>query len=216
LSREPATIVGVVGDVPTERLDRADGGHLYWSLHQRGDRAITLVVRTDENPTSLAGDLRALVRDVDPRMPVTRLGALSDHVGDSLRGPRLSLVLLVIFGSVAATLAAVGVYGVLSYVVARQTREIGTRVALGASPGQVLGVVLRQALAFWGVGVALGAVGAVLAVRALQSVVVDLQVSHVSAYVAVPLLLGVVTVVAALVPARRATSIDPTRALQGE
>jgi len=140
-----ATIVGVVGDVPATRLDRQESGHLYFPMLQRWDRAFSVVTRTTSDPLSIAGRVRDVVRAVDPRMPVTRVTTLEAHVGASMSGPRLSLLLLGIFGSVAVVLAAVGVYGVLSYTVARRTREIGTRIALGASPDSVRRSVLGRA-----------------------------------------------------------------------
>jgi putative ABC transport system permease protein len=216
LSRDAATVIGIVGDVPHERLDQTDGGHVYFPLLQSAQRGITLVARTGGDPLTLAAPMREMLREVHPRMPVTSMSTLEAKIGDSLAASRLSLVVLLIFGTGSLLLAAVGVYGVLSYAVARRTREIGTRIALGEALTVVLRRVISGALRYWAVGVVIGAAGSFAAVAWLAGLVTELQTMTPSAYLMAPVGLGVVTVLAALIPARRATTVDPAIALRAE
>ncbi len=138
------------------------------------------------------------------------------RVRDSLTGPRIGLLLLVAFGAAAALLAAVGIYGVLAYTTACRTGEIGTRIALGAAPRTVLVAVVGRAMRLWLVGVVLGLAGAVAAADLLGRYVVAVDPGEVTAYVGAVLVLGLVALLAASLPARRATRIDPVEALRAE
>lgn len=217
LARSAATIVGVVGDVPDESLDRRGSGHVYFPVLQSPQRRMTVVLAADGvEPTALAPALRATVEELEPRIPVTDVVTLETRVRESLAGPRVGLLLLVSFGVVAALLAAVGIYGVLAFTTARRTGEIGTRIALGAAPRTVLAGVVGQAMRLWLVGVVMGLVGAAAGADLLGRYLSGVDPGEVTAYVAAVIVLGLVALVAASLPARRATRIDPVEALRVE
>lgn len=216
LSREPATIVGVVGSVPDESLASPGNGHVYFPLFQRPMRRMTLVLRTDADPAGLAPALRAAIREADPRIPVTELSTLQQHVRRSLAAPRAGILLLGTFGAVALLLAAVGIYGVLGYAVARRTPEIGTRLALGAAPWTVVGSIVRHVMRLWVLGASLGAVGALSAAGVISHLVHGVRAGDPMPYVVALAGLAGVALLAALLPAVRAAGVDPTRALRME
>jgi predicted permease len=216
LSREPATIVGVVGSVPDESLVAPGAGHVYFPVLQRAEQRMTLVLRVDRDPTSVVPALRSAIREADPRIPVTDLAMLDERIRSSLVAPRLGLLLLGAFGAVAMLLAAVGVYGVLAYVVARRIGEIGTRIALGATPGGVRGLVVGQAMRLWAVGAVIGGVGAIGTARLLGRYVYGVRAAAPIPYALALVGLGVVAMLAALLPAMRATGVDPVEALRAD
>ncbi|HUF75457.1 MAG TPA: ABC transporter permease [Longimicrobiales bacterium] len=216
LSRQPATIIGVVGSVPDESLASPGGGHVYFPLLQRAERRMTLVLRAERDPTALAPALRAAIREADPRIPITELTTLEERIRASLTAPRVGVLLLGVFGVVAMLLAAVGVYGVLAYSVARRTGEIGTRMALGASPGLVRGIVVGQAMRLWAVGALIGSGGAVAVAGLLARYVHGVEPADPIPYLLALVGLGGVALLAALIPATRATGVDPARALRAE
>ncbi len=214
LSRDLATVVGIVTDVPHERPDQTDGGHVYFSLLQRAQRSVTFVARTDGDPLTLAEPVRSILREVAPRAAVTDVSLMATRVRASMAGPRLSLTLLAIFGGVALFLAAVGVYGILAFTVARRTREIGTRLALGATPRAVVGAVVRQAMGYCCVGILVGGISSYLLLQWLTRLVVELQGADATAYLLAPAILAASSVLAALVPAVNAARLDPNLALR--
>jgi putative ABC transport system permease protein len=216
LSSEDAIVVGVVGNVPDESLSRPGNGHVYFPLLQRPMRRMTLVVRVDGDPTRLAPAVRGTIRDADPRIPVIEVSTLESRVRRSVAAPRAGLLLLSAFGIAAAVLAAVGIYGVLAYTVARRTGEIGTRIALGAAPRAVLGSVVAQAMRLWLLGTVLGGLGAVAVVGLLARFIQGVEAADPTPYVVAILSLGLVALLAAMSPAARAVSVDPTRALRAE
>lgn len=216
LSAEPATVVGVVGSVSDVSLAAAGNGHVYFPLYQRSMRAMSLVVRTEGDPASLAPAVRAAVREADARIPVTEIVPLREHVRESVAAPRVGLLLLALFGGAAASLAAVGIYGVVAYDVSRARRELGTRIALGAEPAGVLGRVVGRAMRLWTAGALLGALGGFGAAEALARFIQGASVAEPLPYVGAILGLGVIALVAALGPAARATAIDPARALRSD
>jgi len=146
LSAGTATVIGVVGKVPAERFDQPELGHVYMPLLQSPQRRTLLVTRRSGDALAAAGAVRQTVREVAPRIAIAGISTMEGRASETLAGPRLSLRVPGIFGAVAIVLAAVGVYGVLAYSVARRTREIGTRMALGAAPGTVRGAIVGQAL----------------------------------------------------------------------
>ena len=158
----------------------------------------------------------AAVQRVDPEQSIFDVLPMEQRIADRIWQQRLSGALLVAFGLLALALAAVGIYGVLSYTVSQRTREIGIRMALGASRKEVLGDVLLGSLKLTGAGMALGTLGAVLLSRALARVIQDLASGDPVLYAASVAVLGCVSLVSAYVPARRATRIDPVTALRSE
>ena len=175
---------------------------------------MTLVLKTDGNPVTLTPAVRDAIRTLDARIPVTGVSTFQTRIRQSLAGTRVGLLLLVVFGAAAALLAAVGIYGVLAYTVARRTAEIGTRMALGAAPRAVLGSIVRQAMRLWLIGTVLGVTTSVVAADVLARHVAGVESGSVTAYVAACSVLGLIALLAAAVPARRATAVDPVEALR--
>jgi putative ABC transport system permease protein len=183
---------------------------------------MTLVVRASCGPTgacnaaSLAPAIRDAVASIDRTVPVTELQTMNDVVAGANARPRFTLMLLMTFASVALVLAAVGIYGVISYAVSRRTHEIGVRIALGATPGMVVRLIIGQALKVVGSGVLVGLAGALVVTRLMTTLVFGVQVTDPITYLGVTLVLIAVAVVASYVPARRATRIDPLGAMRSE
>lgn len=216
LSRLPATIVGVVGNVPDESLGLPGSGHVYFPLTQSPQRSVTVALRSTSDPNALAPALRQTIRELDPRIPVTEVMTFEDRVRLNLTGPRVGLLLLIAFGVAAALLAAVGIYGVLAYTVAQRTGEIGTRMALGAAPALVLREVVGQAMRLWLVGAVLGVLGSIATASLLARFVLGVDSADIAAYAYALAGLGAIALVSATIPARRATRVDPVQALRAE
>jgi predicted permease len=215
------TIVGVVRDVKQGGLAEATGTELYLNNPQVAaagvaQRTMNVVVRTSRPPLSLAGEVRAAVRDLDPALPLAQLQTMEQNVATTIRRPRFVTLLLGIFAALALVLAAVGTYGVLSYTVAERNHEIGIRMAVGAQAGHVLGMVLRSGLALAGTGLVLGVLAAVGATRLMRSLLFGVSATDTTTFVAAPIVLAVVAVAACIIPATRATKVDPVDALRDE
>jgi putative ABC transport system permease protein len=175
-----------------------------------------LVVKTEGNPAPVAAALRAIVRQLDSGATLDRMGPLADKISSSFGESRFAAFVLITFSVLAVVLATTGLYGVLSYDVTQRRREIGVRAALGATPNQLVGMVLREGLAVTGIGLIVGIVAAAVATRAVASVLYGISSLDGVAFSVGPLLLLVVACVTCLIPARRAASIDPTQALKAE
>jgi putative ABC transport system permease protein len=210
------TVVGIVGSVRDNALDRAPDAEVYLSASQRGSRAMTVVVRSDRPPETLAEPLRAAVRAVDPEQAISQVVPVRDLVRSSLAPARFLAGLLGAFAGLALVLAAVGIYGVMAYSVGRRTREIGVRMALGARPGDVLGMVLRQGALLAGVGLALGLLVAYTLTKSLGSLLFEVSPYDPVTFVAVAVVLAAAALVASALPARRAARVDPVVALEEE
>ena len=210
------TVVGVVGDVRHRALSEDPMAEVYWSQLQLPQRHATLVVEAAGDPAALTAAVRAAVREVDPDLPVYRVRTLDEVVAASLSSSRFNAVLFGLFAALALALAAVGVYGVVSYAVAQRTHEIGIRMALGAGHRSVVGMVLRQGMGTVLLGVAAGLVGAVFASRLLAGLVFGVSPRDPLTFALVPLALAAVALLANVVPAKRATQVDPMIALRRE
>jgi putative ABC transport system permease protein len=210
------TIVGVVGDVRGEELGKSADWDFYLPFAQEPQAAMTVVVRTSGEPERLAGELRRAVAAVDPNVPVTKLRSMESVVSASVLARRSTTWLLGSFAALALALAAVGIYGVLSYTVSRRRHEIGIRMALGARAGQVRALVVAQALGLAGLGATLGLGAALAGTRLLRSLVYGVSTSDPLVLGSAPLLLAAIALAAAWAPARRATRLDPTAALRSE
>jgi putative ABC transport system permease protein len=174
------------------------------------------VLRTAGKPLSLSTAVRQALAEVDHNKPVANMRTVEDYLDQQVQYVRLYVLLLSIFGAIAAGLAAIGIYGVMSYSVAERTREIGIRMALGADATDVLRLVLLQALLLLSIGLALGLAGSFALTRYLKSALYEVTATDPATYIAVSLLLATVAVMAAMVPTRRAISVNPTVALRHE
>jgi predicted permease len=211
----PMKIVGVVGDIRQLGPATPPWPEIYmpYEQHPRGD--FQLLARTAADPLALSQTLRRMVRDRNPNVPA-KLSTLEQNLADNVAAPRFRTLLLGIFAGLAVCLAMAGVYGVMAYAVGQRNNEIGLRMALGASRSDVLGLVLRQGLAYVALGLALGLGGAFTATRLLASLLFEVKPADPATYAGVAALLAAVALAAAYVPARRATKVDPLMALRQE
>jgi putative ABC transport system permease protein len=213
-------IVGVVGSVKHYGLDDRPQAQMYEPFAQMPATAMTFVVKASVDPASLSPSVRRQIQQVDPDQPVITITTLEQMLAASTAQWRVQTTLLGLFAGVALLLAAVGLYGVMSYVVSQRTREIGIRMALGARGGSVLALVLRHALALTAAGLIIGAGVAFVSARALSStlepMLFQVDPSDAGVMLAVAAGLAAVAVLATLIPARRAVRVDPIRAVRAE
>jgi putative ABC transport system permease protein len=209
-------IIGVARDSKYRTLGESPRPFAYVPLAQNHETGMALHVRTTGNPTGLAAAVRHEVQSLDQNLPVTELQTLSGVLAGSLFAARIGAVLLAVFGSLALLLAAIGLYGVMSYTVSRRTREIGIRMALGAATGNVLRLVLKEGMSLVGSGVAVGLIVAAAVTRLLASFLYGVSALDAATFVAIPLLLALVAFLASYLPARRAAKVDPMIALRYE
>ena len=216
-SPNPMTIVGVVGDVRQYGPASPPGAEMFmpYEQHPRPAAYMTIVARTGGDPGALTEILRKKVRDRSPEVPV-KFTTMEASLAQNVAGPRFRTLLFLTFAGLAVCLAMAGVYGVMAYVVGQRLNEIGLRMALGASQGDVLGLVLRQGLGLAGAGLILGLAGAVAATRLLTSFLFEVKPGDPLTYFGVAVLVGVVALTASYLPARRATQVDPLAALRQE
>jgi putative ABC transport system permease protein len=211
------TIVGVAKDVRQFGLDAASKPQQYLSYEQAGFfEPNDLVISTNVEPLSLAATVRKAVWEVDKDQPVSNIRTMADILSESVARQRFSMLLLGTFAAVALILAAVGIYGVMSYSVAQRTREIGLRMALGAQRSDVLKLVVGQGLKLVLIGVACGLVAAFILTRVMSSLLFGVSATDPATFITISLLLVSVAVLASYIPARRATKVDPMVALRYE
>jgi putative ABC transport system permease protein len=178
--------------------------------------SLALVMKTSGDPAALAPSARAALAEVDRQQPIFAVQPMTDLIATSLAQRRFALVLMLIFGAVALLLAAVGIYGVMSYTVAQRTQELGIRVALGASPARVLAMVVKDGLVLVAAGLAIGVAGALAASRFVASLLYGIGATDAPTYCALALVLTAVALLATWIPARRATRVDPMLALRAD
>jgi predicted permease len=209
-------IVGVVGDVRFDALTIEPQADMYIPHGQYGPEDLTVHVRTGGDPANLVRAIRQEVRTLDPDIPIHRIETIEDAVTRQVAPTRLYLVLVGAFAGAAALLAAVGLYGVVSYVVARRVREIGIRVALGANRSGIIKLVLSQGMRPALIGLALGLLGAFATARVLEAVLFGVSPRDPAIFIAAATLLMTVTATATAIPAIRASRLDPARILRTE
>ena len=210
------TVVGVVGDVRFNGLDEAPVPTYYESYQQVAWWGTYLVARSSLDPRTLVKSIQGAVASLDPDLPLGDVKTMDDLMAESVAETRFLTLLLGLFGGLALLLAAVGVYGVISYRVALRTNEIGVRMALGARPLDVVKMVLRQGMSLIAAGVALGLAGALALSRVLQGLVFGVSTTDPLTLAGVVLMLAAVAAIACYVPARRAARVDPMTALRYE
>jgi predicted lysophospholipase L1 biosynthesis ABC-type transport system permease subunit len=188
----------------------------YLPLSQNHETGMVLHVRTSVEPSTIAGAIRNETQALEKNLPLGNPERMSDRVANSLYAARMGAILLAVFGGLALLLASIGLYGVMSFAVSRRTRELGIRVALGARPGDVFRLVLRQGMTLVVVGLVLGLVAAWGVTRLLASFLYGVSTTDVFTFVAIPVLLALVALLACYLPARRATKVEPLIALRYE
>ena len=214
--RAGGEVVGIIGDVKDAGLNEDDPPHIYLPLRQWPVSFMAVVVKTAVPPTSLADAVRTQVAAVDPNLPVSNVGTLDAIVAKSISQQRFYMTLLTIFAAVALVLAAIGIFGVLSYAVSQRTREIGIRMALGAQERSVISLIVRQAMFLVIGGVAAGTVAALLLSETMTKMLFNVTARDPVTFASVAGVLVAVALFASYLPARRATRVDPIVALRAE
>jgi putative ABC transport system permease protein len=210
------TVVGVVGDVHSASLESAPRPTVYVPYRQDAFPFMTFVMKTPLGPSALTNGVRAAVWTVDKNQPVGALLTMDERLSHSLVRKRYSVTLLSAFGTTAVLLAAIGLYGVLAFVVSQRRREIGVRIALGATARDVIADVLGQGLRLAALGMAIGLVLALAVTRLMSSLLFGITPTDVATFAGSALLLAIIAVAASLVPALRASRVDPFVALRDE
>jgi predicted permease len=215
------SIIGVVGNVKSRTLGEETRPVLYRSLDQTvadepSMMGYTLIVHTAGNPAALAPAVRQQVYALDPTLAIYNEETMEEHVRTAYFLPRLAAMLFGVFGGIGIVLAAIGLYGVMSYAVSRRTREIGIRMAMGARRGTVEGLVLRQGMALTLIAIALGWPAAWMLAKLAASFLYGIQPHDPFTFAVVPPLLALIALAACWIPARRAASVDPMQALRTE
>jgi predicted permease len=208
------TVVGIVRDIKNDGLDIDGVPHIFVSIYQNGDRDLSVVLRTALPATLLEAQIRREVQSIDPGLPVFNVSSMNDVIDRSLASRRFSAQLVGGFAGVALLLAAIGIYGMLAYMVGQRSREIGLRIALGASPRDILKLVMRRGAVLAGVGVAAGVTLSALASSLMASLLYGVRPHDPAIFLAAPLVLLAVAVLASYLPGRRATKVDPMLALR--
>ena len=209
-------IIGIVADVKDQKLDADVLPTVFYPHAHLQMPIMSLVVRIAGDPAPVAQALTQVIRSLDPNQPVADVRLMEEVISASVLRQRFNMVLLGVFAGTALVLAAVGIYGVMSFFVTQRTHEMGIRMALGARRGDVLGLVLRQGMAVALIGVALGLSGAFAMTRALSGLLFSVKATDPITFSGISLLLALVALAATYFPARRATKVDPMIALRYE
>jgi putative ABC transport system permease protein len=207
-------IVGVVGHIRHEGLDRDPRAQVYWPYAQRTQDRVAMTVRTAVDPAALTAAIRAAIREVDPNQPLYDVYPMSEFIARSMLAQRLNLVLVGSFAALALLLASAGLYGVVAHLTMRRSREFGVRLAIGATPAHLLGMVLRQSLARAALGLAAGLALSAGATRLLATMIHGITPLDPLTYASVAALMALVVIAASYLPARRASRTDPAIALR--
>ncbi|HYP07417.1 MAG TPA: ABC transporter permease [Bryobacteraceae bacterium] len=219
LSREqdkPRQIVGIVSDVKHYALDGETRPEMYFPYAQEPQSSMTMVLRTTQDPENLIAAVRREIMRIDKDQPVAKVRTYEQILSTSVAQPRLYSTLLTIFSTIALLLAAVGIYGVMSFAVGQRTQEMGLRMALGAGAGSVQTLVLKEGIVLASLGIGAGLLGAFLLTGAIEAILFETEATDPATFVASALLLIVIATTACFIPARRATRVDPIIALRGE
>jgi putative ABC transport system permease protein len=217
-------LVGVVGDVRGSDIQGLRGGGpdrepraaVYFAASQLPQRTMTLLVRPHVGPTTVAASIREAVRQLDPALPLQQVRPLRDWFADSVAPTQLTTTLAALFAVSALLLTSVGIYGVLAYTVASRTREIGVRMAMGATRRNVMGLVVREGMLWAGSGILLGLIGAFAAASVIATLLFDIPAHDPVTFAAVGAVVALVALMACSIPAARAVRIDPTIAMRTE
>jgi hypothetical protein len=210
------TIIGVVGDVKQYGLE-VDGRMVAYYCHKQAPSGgMWVIARTDGDAAGLAGPIIRTIRSFDPNVVVYSVDTMETRLFQSLARQRFAMIMLAAFAGFALILAAVGIYGVMSYLVSQGARDIGIRMALGAEQGRILGMVFRQGAILTAAGLVAGLTGAFALTRLMASLLFGVGTSDAITFSSVAILLAAVALAASYIPARRATRVDPLVALRDE
>jgi putative ABC transport system permease protein len=210
----PKTVIGIAGNVKSDALDAESAPEIYLPYTQEPVSGYSVLVRTAAEGTPIAAALRREVGAIDPTLPLAGLRPFAELVDASVASRRFAMLLVTVFAVLAAALAAIGVYGVIAYLVAQRTAEIGVRVAMGATPNDIAGLFGREALVLSAIGILIGLAGAVVAGRLLSASLFNVTPSDPLTLAIVTLVLGAAAFLATAIPIRRAVRVDPTTALR--
>jgi putative ABC transport system permease protein len=210
------TIVAVVGDVKVSSLDSTPAPEVYVPYAQHPVDSLTIAVRTAGDPMAIVPMARADLASLDRDLPLAGVRTMDEVIGRSIAERRFTMLLLVAFAAVAVLLSAIGIYGVLAYLVSQRTQEIGVRIAIGATAGDVVRLFVREGAALALVGVACGLGGALLVTRALTTLLFGVTTTDPVTFTAVAGTLGGIALLASYLPARRAARVDPMTALRAD
>jgi predicted lysophospholipase L1 biosynthesis ABC-type transport system permease subunit len=210
-------VVGVVGNVKHLGLDE-DEVPMFYTPHtqQPSYHTMRLVVRADGEPAALTRMVREELSQMDREVPLSQVTTLSRAIEATVAAPRMRAKLLGLFAALAMLLAAIGVYGVVAYMVGQRTQEIGVRRALGAKATDVLTMLLSDALRPVGIGIVIGIAGAYATTRLLTTMLFEISATDATTYVVASAVLGVAALLASIIPARRALGVDPITAVRGQ
>jgi len=214
LAQRPRQIVGVVGDVRFDGLDTDPRPEVYLPYAQHPVDVLLMAVRTAGDPRGLVGDARAVIRRLDPHVPIASIATMEELLADSVAARRFSLMLLTAFAAVALALSAIGIYGVLSYTVGQRTKEIGVRMAMGAARSQVVRLVVGEGLALAVFGLVLGVAATLAVARVIEGLLFNVRPYDPATFAGVGAALMAVALAASYLPARRAAGVDPVAALR--
>jgi putative ABC transport system permease protein len=210
------SVVGVVGDVRGTRLSDEPYAQLYTSYRQTPRRSFTLIVRTAGDPTAMLKPVREQIWVLDRQQPLYNVRTVDQVLKEAIARPRFNMLLISILAAVALVLAAVGIYGVISYSVTQRTHELGVRMALGATTGDVLKLVVGQGMLLAGIGLGVGLVASFAITRIMATLLFGVSASDPVTYLGLAALLGLIALLACYIPARRATKVNPVTALRAE
>jgi putative ABC transport system permease protein len=211
-----AEVVGIVADVHNQGLDREPRKQVYLPLRQSPTAGMAVVARTEQDPIQVANTIQRVIWDVDPGQPIYELSTMEQIMARAVFLPRLSTTLLASFAAAALLLAALGIYGVLSYSVSQRTREIGLRMALGASGGNTIAMIVRSSVMMVAIGGVVGLVAATLLARSMEGILFGVEPFDVPSFTMAAITLLIAGIVASLLPALRTTRVDPVVALRNE
>ncbi len=209
-------VVGIVGNVKNIRLEAESVPEVYYPLAQQGLESMHVIVRSTGDPAKLAAAARARISAIDKEQPVTNVRTMEQHLGNALSQNRLTMLLLNVFSMAALLVATVGLYGLIAYSMAQRTQELGIRLALGAKPGEMVRLVMRQSLLAAVFGVVVGLGGSFALTRVMKSLLYDVSATDPGIFTLSAVLFLTVAVVASYIPARRAARLDPSDTLRHE
>jgi putative ABC transport system permease protein len=207
-------VVGIVRDVRHWGLDQPVNPELYFPMPQLPYSSMTFAVASNTNPAALAAPLREALRTIDPDLPLSNVRTMEEVVARSVTARRAGMSVIGAFGVIALLLAAAGIYGVMSHLVAQRTSEIGVRMTMGARPRDILRMVLREGLSQALLGLSIGLFAGVLVMRTFRAALYEVSPTDPITLAAVTVVLGLTAVVACVVPARRAMLVDPVTAVR--